>query len=144
MKTTIRASRSSGFTLIEMMLVVGIIVVISGAAINLLSGTTDVVKIQKVTTDIQAVTAQLKLYEIVNFSPPTTNQGLEALVRKPTSPPSPPKWRQLMKSVPLDPWGTPYQYRFPGSQNENSYDIFSFGPDKVESDDDIGNWDTGA
>ncbi len=140
MNKLIRNSATAGFTLIEMMLVVGIIVVISGAAIHLMSGTVETVKFQKVSTDIQAITAQLKLYEIQNYSPPSTNQGLEAMVKKPSTPPVPPKWRQLMKSVPLDPWGEPYKYRYPGIKNPDGYDIYSYGPDKVESDDDVGNW----
>jgi len=136
-----RTHKAAGFTLIEMMLVVGIIVVISGAAIHLMSGTTEVVRVQKVSTDIQAITAQVKLYEILAYSPPSTNQGLEALVKKPSAPPVPPKWRQLMKSVPVDPWGTPYQYRYPGAKNQEGFDLYSLGPDKKESDDDIDNWE---
>ncbi|MEM6884633.1 MAG: type II secretion system major pseudopilin GspG [Verrucomicrobiota bacterium] len=139
-----RNKRASGFTLIEMMLVVGIIVLISGAAIRLMTGTREVVQDHKVVTDIQAITSQIKLYEIMAYSPPVTSQGLEALVKKPSGPPVPPKWRQLMKSVPVDPWGTPYQYRYPGTKNPDGFDLFSFGPDKKESDDDIGNWQTSS
>ena len=124
------------------MLVVGIITVITGSAIYLMSGQVEFAKEQRVYSDIQAITTQLKLYEIQNYSPPTTNQGLDALVKKPGSPPVPRRWRQLMEMVPLDPWGQPYQYRYPGSKNPSGYDIYSHGADQVESGDDIGNWES--
>lgn len=144
MKMSTHRSASAGFTLIEIMLVVGIITVITGAAIYLMAGNVDFAKEQRVYTDIQAISTQLKLYEIQNYSPPSTNQGLEALVKKPSAPPTPPKWRQLMKSVPLDPWGVPYEYRYPGNKNSDGYDIFSLGPDRTESADDIGNWESAS
>ncbi|MEM1159162.1 MAG: type II secretion system major pseudopilin GspG [Verrucomicrobiota bacterium] len=131
-----------GFTLIEIMLVVGIISVLTGAAIFLMSGNVDVAREQRVLTDLQSISTQVKLYEIQNYAPPTTNQGLDALVRKPSSPPVPARWKQLMKSVPLDPWGTPYQFRYPGTRNPSGFDLFSWGPDRTESEDDIGNWET--
>lgn len=133
-------SSHRGFTLIEIMLVVGIITVITGAAIYLMAGNVDFAKEQRVYTDIQAISTQLRLYEIQNYAPPSTSQGLDALVRKPSGNPAPPRWRQLMKSVPLDPWGTPYQYRSPGTRNSDGFDLYSFGPDRKESEDDIGNW----
>jgi len=144
MKHFVRNTASAGFTLIEIMLVVGIITVITGAAIYLMSGNVDFAKEQRVYTDIQAISTQLKLYEIQNYSPPSSNQGLEALVKKPSAPPIPPKWRPLMKSVPLDPWGIPYEYRYPGTKNPNGFDIFSLGPDRTESADDIGNWESAS
>jgi general secretion pathway protein G len=140
MNTISHNPRSRGFTLIEIMLVVGIITVITGAAIYLMAGNVDFAKEQRVYTDIQSISTQLKLYEIQNYSPPTTNQGIKALVDKPTSPPVPPRWRQLMTNMPLDPWGSPYQYRYPGTKNPKGFDLYSFGPDRKESEDDIGNW----
>jgi len=140
----VRSAARAGFTLIEIMLVVGIITVITGAAIYLMAGNVDFAKEQRVYTDIQAISTQLKLYEIQNYAPPSTSQGLEALVKKPSSPPVPPRWRQLMKSVPLDPWGQPYQYAYPGKKNADGFDVFSLGPDRKESEDDIGNWETSS
>ncbi len=122
------------------MLVVTIIVVLMGAAIVLLRGNLEFAKDQRVEGDIQAITTQLKLYETMNYFPPTTEQGLQALVSKPSTEPVPQRWRQLLKEVPLDPWGMKYNYRNPGRRNPESFDLFSFGPDRVESDDDIGNW----
>lgn len=128
---------NSGYTLFEIMLVLGIIAVLVGSAIFLLVGNVDVAKEQRVDSDIQAISTQLKTYEMVNFNFPTTAQGLEALVKKPTTEPMPRRWRQLMDSVPLDPWGTPYQYVYPGKQNPGSFDLYSLGPDRVQSADDL-------
>jgi len=132
-----RLRRESGYTLFEIMLVLGIIAVLVGSAIYLLVGNVDVAKEQRVEADIQAISTQLKVYEMQNYTFPTTAQGVEALVKRPTTEPAPRRWRQLLESVPLDPWGTPYQYRFPGKTNPDGYDLFSFGPDRRESDDDL-------
>ncbi len=130
------ASRAA-YTLFEIMLVLGIIAILVGSAIYLLVGNIDVAKEQRVDTDIQAISMQLKTYEMLNFSYPTTAQGLEALVAKPNVEPVPRKWRKLMEDVPLDPWGTPYQYVFPGKRNPGGFDIYSLGPDRQESADDL-------
>lgn len=119
------------------MLVLGIIAVLVGSAIYLLAGNIDVAKEQRVDTDLQAIKTQLKVYEMQNYTFPTTQQGLEALVKKPSTEPLPKKWRQLMESVPLDPWGTPYHYENPGRLNPSGYDLFSFGPDRNQSEDDL-------
>ena len=80
----------------------------------------------------------LRTYEMGNYRKPTTEQGLKALVQQPTSDPKPRRWKQLMDSVPLDPWGAEYVYRNPGKFNPSGYDLFSLGPDGKESDDDVG------
>lgn len=130
-----------GFTLIEIMLVVTIIVVLMGAAIALLTGNVEVAQEQRVLADIQSITTQLKLYETTNYFLPSTQQGIQALVQRPTSEPLPKRWRQLLKEVPVDPWGMPYEYRNPGRRNPSSFDLFSSGPDrKPDTEDDIGNW----
>lgn len=129
--------RESAYTLFEIMLVLGIISVLVGSAIYLLVNNIDVAKEQRVDSDFQAITIQLKTYEMSNYTFPTTEQGLEALVKKPVGDPQPRKWRQLMESVPLDPWGTPYKYRNPGTANPNGFDLYSWGADRKESDDDI-------
>jgi general secretion pathway protein G len=119
------------------MLVLGIIAVLVGSAIYLLAGNIDVAKEQRVDTDLQAIKTQLKVYEMMNYTFPSTQQGLEALVKKPSTEPVPRKWRQLLESVPLDPWGTPYHYENPGKQNPSGYDLYSFGPDRKQSEDDM-------
>lgn len=126
-----------GYTLFEIMLVLGIISVLVGSAIYLLSNNIDVAKEQRVDADFQAITTQLKTYEMLNYTFPTTDQGLEALVTKPPVDPQPRKWKHLLDAVPLDPWGTPYQYRNPGKINPSGFDLYSLGPDRKASDDDI-------
>jgi general secretion pathway protein G len=120
------------------MLVLGIIAVLVGSAIYMLVGNIDVAKDQRVESDIQAISMQLRTYEMLNYRKPTTAQGLQALVQQPGSDPKPRKWKQLMKSVPLDPWGAEYVYRNPGKLNPGGFDLYSLGPDGKESDDDIG------
>lgn len=133
-------SYSRGFSLIEIMLVLGIIAVLLGAVIKLTTGNLDAAKIQRVEADIQTITTQLRTYEMLNLFMPTSEQGLQALVNAPTSEPQPRQWRQLLTELPLDPWGQPYQYRNPGKHNLSGFDLFSLGADKVESAEDIGNW----
>ncbi len=130
----------AGFTLIEIMLVVGIITVLMGSAIYLLSGNLDVAKQQRVLGDIQAISTQLKTYENQNLFLPTTEQGLDALMVKPTTEPIPQRWTKMLQRKHTDPWGMAYGYRTPGKNNPKSFDLFSLGPDRVESSDDIGNW----
>lgn len=133
-----RLASPRGYTLFEIMLVLGIIAVLVGAAIYMLVGNVDVAKEQRVESDIQAISMQLRTYEMLNYRKPTTAQGLEALVRMPSEDPKPRRWKQLLKDVPLDPWGNPYVYRNPGKFNPEGYDLFSLGPDGKESDDDVG------
>jgi general secretion pathway protein G len=139
-KSPIRRLRRSlaGYTLFEIMLVLGIIAVLVGSAIFMLVGNIDVAKEQRVESDIQAISTQLRTYEMLNYRRPTTEQGLQALVQMPASDPKPRKWKQLMEAVPVDPWGQPYVYRSPGKFNPSGYDLYSLGADGKESDDDLG------
>lgn len=136
--------RSSGFTLLEIMLVLGIIAIFVSSGIYLLSGNMDVAKETRVESDLKTISIQLKTYEMSNYAPPTTEQGLQALVEMPTAAPEPRRWKKLLEELPVDPWGNAYQYRSPGTKNASGYDLFSFGPDGVESDDDLGNWKPSA
>ena len=130
---------SAAYTLFEIMLVLGIISVLVGSAIYMLAGNIDVAKAQRVDSDLQSIGTQLRTYEILNYTLPTTEQGLDAMVTFPAGDPAPTRWRRLLEKVPLDPWGTPYAYRNPPKvSNTKGYDLFSYGPDKKESDDDIG------
>ena len=133
-----RRFHEAGYTLFEIMLVLGIIAVLVGSANYLLVGNIDVAKDQRVNSDIEAISMQLRTYEMLNYRMPTTEQGLKALVSQPSTEPRPRKWKQLMKSVPLDPWGAEYVYRNPGKKNSGGFDLYSLGPDGKESDDDIG------
>ena len=137
-----RVRRSSGgFTLIEIMLVVGIITVLMGAAIYHLAGNLEQAKIVVAEGDIQTVAAQLKSYESFAGFLPSNEQGLKALIERPTTAPQPERWTQMLQSLPTDPWKQPYVYRYPGRKNPRSFDLYSLGPDKQDgTGDEIGNW----
>lgn len=135
-----RRRHSPGYTLFEIMLVLGIIAVLVGSAIYLLVGNIDVARESRVEADIQAISTQLRVYEMQNLRPPTSQQGLKALVSRPSTEPMPRRWRQLLEKIPLDPWGEEYVYYSPGKKNPKGFDLFSKGPDRQEGGgDDIGN-----
>lgn len=134
-------SPRSGFTLIEIMMVVMIIGLLAGVAAYTLGDNLGVAKDTKIKSDLQTIQTQLMVYESMNGFPPSSDQGLKALVSQPSSSPAPRNWRQLLKEVPLDPWGMEYQYAAPGRRNADGYDLFSAGKDRIPgTDDDIGNW----
>jgi general secretion pathway protein G len=140
MKRSLKKSRAA-FTMIEIMLVVMIIVVLLGFAISKMSVNVDLAKEIRVKGDIQSVGTQLMVYQATNGFYPSTEQGLKALVTKPGSDPRPRNWRKLMDEVPVDPFGSEYQYQSPGTHNSDGYDLFSAGADrKPGTADDIGNW----
>ena len=119
-------NRQSAFTLLEIMLVVAIIGVLLAAAIYKMSPTLDVAKETRARADIQGLRTLLLSYNGSNGYYPTGDQGLSALVPR------------LMESLPLDPWGKPYVYRYPGRSNPSGYDLFSSGPDGIpDTADDI-------
>ena len=124
----------SGYTLFEIMLVLGIIAVLVGSAIYMLAGNLDVAKEQRVTSDVQAISMQLRTYEMLNYRKPTSEQGLKALVQMPSGDPKPQHWKKLMESVPLDPWGAEYIYRNPGKYKPDGYDLYSLGPQGKDGD----------
>jgi len=132
--------KQQGFTLLEIMLVVSIIVIILGVAISKLGNTTAIAKTMRVQADIQAIKTQLQLYESMNGFFPSTEQGLQALVTQPQNDPKPTRWYQLFKEMPKDPWGSDYIYRNPGLKNPGGYDLYSAGPDRQAdtADDDWG------
>ncbi len=131
----------AGFTLIEIMMVVMIIGLLAGVAAYTLGDNLGVAKETKIKSDLQTISTQLMVYESMNGFTPSSEQGLKALVQQPSSSPSPRNWRQLLKEVPLDPWGMEYQYVSPGKRNADGYDLFSAGKDRTPgNDDDIGNW----
>ena len=132
------SSKSAGFTLLEVMVVVVIIAIMAAAIGPKLLGNIEKASISRAGTDIKSIQSMLELYKAENYSYPTTDQGLEALVSKPSGDPMPKNWRQYMKKTPIDPWKNPYKYLSPGTHGD--IDIYSFGPDGVQSEDDIGNW----
>ena len=135
-----KPNTQSGFTLLEIMIVVTIIALLLSAAIYKLSGNVEYARHTRIEGDIQGIGTQLKLYESMNGFYPTTEQGLQALVTQATTEPRPSRWYQLYKDLPKDPWQNPYIYRCPGLKHPESYDLYSAGPDRQPdtADDDWG------
>ncbi len=133
-----------GFTLIEIMLVVVIIGVLVAMVVPNLAGRSEQARVTVAKTDIEAnISSALDLYESDNGHYPSTQQGLRALLEKPTETPVAANWNGpylKRKKIPLDPWGKDYVYIFPGSHNTGEYDLSSHGPDGIESGDDVTNW----
>ncbi len=135
--------RNSGFTLIEVMVVVVILGILASIIIPKIMDKPDQARVVKAKQDIQAIQSALEIYRLDNYVYPTTDQGLDALVDKPSSNPPPPHWSQYLARLPVDPWGHPYMYLNPGSHG-SSVDIWSYGADGQAGGDginaDIGNW----
>lgn len=134
-----------GFTLIEIVIVLTIISILAAGSIYMIKGNVDVAKETRVEGDLQNIMTQIQLYEARNMRPPTTEQGLKALVEKPTTDPVPEKWTQLLEEVPKDPWGQEYKYRNPAQKSKKAYDVYSVGKDGADgTEDDVGNWKASA
>lgn len=133
-----------GFTLIEIMVVVVILGILAALVIPKIMSRPEEARIVAARQDISGIMQALKLYKLDNYRYPTTEQGLQALVKKPTTPPVPPNWKAdgYLEKLPMDPWGHPYQYLNPGVHGE--VDVFSLGADGAPggegSDADIGSW----
>ena len=122
-----------GFTLLEMVIVLGIIAMILGGAIFAMRGIGDAAKLKQVDADFKSLESALQMYKLNAGSYPTSQQGLKALQDKPSSTPVPRRWVQVMSKIPLDPWDSPYTYRFPGKKRANEFEILSKGPDGIEN-----------
>ncbi|HUE40692.1 MAG TPA: type II secretion system major pseudopilin GspG [Chthoniobacterales bacterium] len=137
-----KPNNRSGFTLLEIMIVVSIIVILLGLAISKMGNPTGFAKTTAVRADIQAIGTQLMQYEAMNGFYPTTEQGIQALVSQPESEPRPTRWYPFFRELPKDPWGSPYIYRCPGIKHPDKYDLYSAGPNRVDDngagDDDWG------
>ncbi|MBD1566103.1 MULTISPECIES: type II secretion system major pseudopilin GspG [Vibrio] len=138
-----KADKQSGFTLLEVMVVVVILGILASFVVPNLLGNKEKADQQKAITDIVALENALDMYKLDNSVYPTTDQGLEALVTKPSSP-EPRNYRDggYIRRLPNDPWGNPYQYLSPG--DNGTVDIFTLGADGQEGGEgvsaDIGNW----
>lgn len=136
--------KKNGFTFIEIMAVVVIISILVALVAPRLVGRTEEAKRQAAKADIEAnITLALDLYALDTGTYPTTEQGLVALVTKPSIAPIPEGWKgpYLKKGIPKDPWGRAYLYRYPGEVNKEDYDLYSYGADGVEGgEDDVVNW----
>ncbi|MDF1613744.1 type II secretion system major pseudopilin GspG [Desulfurivibrio dismutans] len=136
--------RQAGFTLIEIMVVVVILGILAAVVVPRIMDRPDQARLTKAAQDIRALESALRLYRLDNFFYPTTEQGLEALVERPTTQPEPRRWREggYIDRLPRDPWGGEYQYLNPGVHGE--IDIFSYGADGRPGGEginaEIGNW----
>ena len=136
--------RQAGFTLIEIMVVVVILGILAALVVPQVMSRPDQAKVTVAQTDITAIGAALDMYKLDNGAYPSTQQGLEALVKKPGGNPQPRNWDPdgYLKKLPVDPWGNPYQYLSPGTKGK--IDLYSLGADNKEggedNDSDIGNW----
>jgi general secretion pathway protein G len=137
-----RRSRTEGFTLIELLLVVVIIGILAAIVVPRLVGRSDDARRTAAMADIKSMATALSTYEVDNGKYPTTSQGLQALLVRPSSPPEPKNWKgpylQNLNEIPKDPWGNTYQYQCPGSKFPSGFDLVSYGPDgQAGTDDDI-------
>jgi len=126
-----RKNGQKGFTLIELMIVIVIIGILATLLIPRIMERPEEARRIKAKMDIKTIESALKLYKIDSGTYPTTEQGLEALIKKPETLPVPKKWREggyLEGSVPNDPWGNPFYYTSPGSDGRD-YEILSYGND---------------
>lgn len=140
-------AKASGFTLIEIMVVIVILGILAALVVPKFMSEPEKAKIVKTKMDIRALESALEMYKLDNGVYPTTDQGLRALVTQPTSSPVPSNWKSggYIKDLPKDPWNNPYQYLNPGVHGE--IDIFSYGPGGQSAATGtqstvIGNWST--
>ena len=151
MKRSLRHPRAAarlprGFTLIEVMVVITILGILAALIVPRVVGRTDDARIAAAKQDVASILQALKLYRLDNGAYPTTDQGLRALLAKPTIEPLPPNWKQggylERSSMPKDPWGNEYKYLNPGLRGE--IDVYSYGRDGASGgegvDADIGSW----
>jgi len=140
---SVRKRLHAGFTLIELMVVVLIIGVLAALIVPGVLDRAEDARITAARSDVNNLMQALKLYKLDNQRYPTSAQGLQALLSKPTEAPVPPNWKHYLEKLPNDPWGRPYQYLNPGVRAE--VDVFSFGADGQPGGEgknaDIGSWE---
>ena len=135
--------KSKGFTLIELMLVVIIISILSAMVVPRLVGRSKEARVAAAKADIESnIALALDMYELDNGAYPSTEQGLSALAIKSAMAPAPTNWRgPYLRKLSKDPWGNDYVYVSPGLHSKDDYDLYSYGPDGIESQDDDINWE---
>lgn len=131
--------KRSGFTLVEMLLVLVILATLAAIVVPKFAGRTEQARITAAETQINNLELVLDTYEVDNGFYPKGSDGLEDLVEQPSNTQN---WRgPYVEEIPLDPWGNEYVYECPGKHNTSSFDIMSMGPDgRSGGDDDISNW----
>ena len=138
------ARKDAGFSLLELMVVVVILSILALVIVPRVIDRPDQARAARAQSDISAIVSAVELYRLDNYRYPTTEQGLDALVTRPTTDPVPPNWSDggYLDRVPVDPWGQPYLYLFPGVRGD--YDVFTYGADGVAggtgADADVGSW----
>jgi general secretion pathway protein G len=141
-EATPKTKRQRGFTLIELMVVLAIIGVLAALVVPNVLNRADDARVTAAKTDVGNLMQALKLYRLDNQSYPTAEQGLNALVVKPTANPMPLNWKPYIDKLPNDPWGRPYQYMNPGVKGE--VDVLSLGADGQPGGEgknaDLGSW----
>jgi general secretion pathway protein G len=147
MATVMRRKATRAFTLLEILVVLAIIGLLAGLAISNIGGIFGGAQLTTASLFVkESMKTSLTTYRIHLGDYPTTSEGIMALVTAPANKAD--RWRGPYiegGKVPLDPWGEPYQYRYPGTKNKGGYDLYSKGPDKADgTEDDIGNWDATA
>ncbi len=135
--------KQQGFSLIEIMVVIVILGILASLVVPKIMSRPDEARAVKVKQDILSIQNALDLYKLDNSDYPSTDQGLRALIEKPSSEPAPRSWQPYLKSLPMDPWGREYLYLNPGEHGE--IDIFTYGPTGQPGGSgknaSIGNWD---
>ena len=141
-KKTQSVRKQRGFTLIELMVVLAIIGILASLVVPNILGRADDARMTAAKTDVGNLMQALKLYKLDNQRFPTAEQGLQALVAKPSTEPVPTNWKSYLDKLPTDPWGKPYQYLNPGLKSE--VDVMSWGADGQTGGEgvnaDIGSW----
>lgn len=133
-----------GFTLMEILIVVVILSILAITVVPQFMDAPDKARVAKTKSDVKNIETALSMYKLDNFSFPSTSQGLNALIQKPSGTPEAKNWKPggYISQVPNDQWGNPYQYLNPG--NKSIVDVYSFGADGQPGGDglnaDIGNW----
>ena len=139
---TLKRRVQAGFTLIELMVVLVIIGVLAALIVPNVLDRADDARATAARTDVNNLMQALKLYRLDNQRYPSAEQGLMALVAKPTAGPNPPNWKPYLEKLPNDPWGRPYQYLNPGLKGE--IDVMSLGADGQPGGEgknaDVGSW----
>jgi general secretion pathway protein G len=131
-----------GFTLMEILLVVVIIGILAAAVLPQLTKQLPFVQKKRAEQDIATISSALDRYYMQNNDYPTTDQGLKALIEKPSSAPIPKNWvGPYVKKQPMDPWQNEYKYKCPGDHNPDEYDLWSTGKLPTDDSDDICNWE---
>ena len=141
-------SKQSGFSLIEILVVLVIMGLLISVVAPMVLNRADEARIQKVYADFKSIETALKIYRLDNYNYPTTEQGLQALVKPSSLSPLPRNFKEggYLAEIPMDPWGRPYLYLSPGENSQ--VDIYTLGADGISGGDDqnadVGNWESGA